>query len=424
MKYLFLLMGVRGAGKTTVLSKLSKQDDFIVLKTVTTRKKRDDDESFYKFKKEAEWEKLELAYEVQPGDKYGLEKNEFNKINFNKIGLSVFHPKYFSDIKNVKENFPDIEFITIGLDTIENPDEQKKRVNNDDTRFDTVEDFNNQVKDIRENCDVSIKGDVSTIISALKTIANVILNKGVLSDYDIEKLIHADTLLTGITSTNIKPASYDLRLGSNVWIYEDGEKKRISVLSGSNITLEIPPYSYVIVESDEQMKLPKFISARFDLKVSLFFKGIILSAAPQVEPGYRGIICSLLYNASNKSVSIKQGDHYATIEFITTSRVTKGYSDEHQNKYSITDHMNAEDITKEGSNLLTRIRKLEKWKLEQIIGAIAVLVFLGGVSWFNVQKYYEIKDLKKDVEVMYKDIINKAPSIGAFEDLKKSRARK
>jgi len=407
MKKLFFLLGVHGCGKATVLESLSENNDYKILTTSTTKESRHNEEKSYEFISLKDWKSSDYAYEVKLLEvKYGLKKSKLSEMGKDQIGLTVFHPLFFDKIDNIRNELNFIEIITIGLDTVETIAVQKNRVGNDSTLVDTQENFDKQ-REFLKKCDINIKGDKATIVNAIISITNIVSNKGVLADRDIHNIIKANSLLQQVEFNNIKPASYDLRLGNEIW--ENGKRKE---LNDDCPAISIQPYSYIIAISEEKAYFPKFITARFDLKVSLFLDGVILSAAPQIEPGYSdGKICSLLFNASDRPVSLKRGDHFATLEFSTTSYITKGYKEQHQGQEKISEHMEAHTFKGPGSNILSRLKRLESWKRVQIIGAITILIFLGGICATNLKSYYDVKSEKKDINVILADISKKHKEI-------------
>jgi len=400
LKKIFILIGVRGSGKTTILNELKKFCEYKILNTCTTRRPRYHNEEYYNFLDLESWSDIRFAYEIKYLEiKYGLGFDELDSLSNKQVGLTVFHPLFFEKIKTIRKQLKEYEIITIGLDTIKTYEDQKIRVNNDKNRIDSVENFIKQ-KEYLNDCDVKIQGDKLTILNAILSITNVVVNKGVLADRDIRNIIKANSLLQNVDFKNIKSASYDLRLGDEYW--ENGKRKEID---DSNPAISIQPYSYIIAISKEKAYFPKFITARFDLKVSLFLDGIILSAAPQIEPGYcNGKICSLLFNASDRPVSLKKGDHYATLEFSSTSYITEGYKEQHQGQEKIAEHMEANTFKGPGSNILSRLKKLEVWKTSQIFGAITVLIFLGSIYATNLNIHFEIKSKQKEIIEMSEKI--------------------
>ena len=113
----------------------------------------------------------------------------------------------------------------------------------------------------------------------------------------------------------LRPASYGLRLGDEY--YQDGEYKR---LSDDHLFVVIEPHEMAVVSTHEFLHLPRYLIGRWNLRISLVYKGLIWAGAPQVDPGYYGHLYCPLYNLSNARVDIKRHDHIFTIDFEKTTR--------------------------------------------------------------------------------------------------------
>lgn len=134
----------------------------------------------------------------------------------------------------------------------------------------------------------------------------------------------------------ISPSSYDLSLGDD---YYYGGK--IYTLCEKQPFLKIDPYDYAIVSSAETVNMPKDISGRFDVSVSLFCQGVILSNGTQIDPGFCGKLFCLLFNTSNKPIYLKRGDHFVTLEFCKLLEVTEPYQGKYNYKTSIVPYIPA-----------------------------------------------------------------------------------
>jgi len=146
----------------------------------------------------------------------------------------------------------------------------------------------------------------------------------------IELLIKNDMLLRNAESELVSNASYDIRLGDE-YFYSG----KIEKLSKKDPFIMIEPYDYVIASCLEGANFPRDVSARFDVSVNLFCQGIILSNSTQVDPGFRGKLFCLLFNTSNKSVCLKRGEHFVTIEFQKLLEPTTPYSGRYSEKEEI-----------------------------------------------------------------------------------------
>lgn len=410
-------VGVRGAGKTTTINQFKKNKDILILTPSTTRAKRDENDDEYNFIDPENWQPDEFAWEINIGEtKYGMTKLELEKSKDYLFSISVFDPGSFQILKNFREN-SDYELLTIGFDTIDSIDKQKKRVENHSARIMSKKEFLSQ-REIVTNCDVVVRGDQDQIYNAICAVFACLSSRGgIIQQSTINSFLGADVLLQNATS-DTSPASYDLRLGDDVWC--QGE---FSTLSEKKHVLKIPPYSYAIVSALELANLPCFIAARFDLKNSLFFRGVILSNGPQIDPGYRGALFCMLYNGSDQPVGISRGTHFATIEFITTSGIGVGYRDKYQGKTALRDFMPDDAAVSEGGKILERTeKKIEKisdeWKSFRAIVftilAIAMTVIISPslVVYFNMwgkvedaRKEYVTQTLVlKDLEVRLKEL--------------------
>lgn len=169
----------------------------------------------------------------------------------------------------------------------------------------------------------------------------------------------------------------------------------------NNHKLIIPPYSYVLVQAQEEANLPKFISGSFDLKVSMFFNGLILSNGPQVDPGYKGALFCMLYNANDEPFTLKRGSSFATIQFFITSTISEGYKGPYQNKVDFMDFIKQKGLEPKGGKILERLDNLNNnlapkiSTYQTIFWAIAAIVL--GVSawlWSMLYSVYSTADSK------------------------------
>ena len=229
---------------------------------------------------------------------------------------------------------------------------QNQRVNNDSSRKITdINVFDRELEAVC-SCDIVISGDQAVIESALVQITQLGNSRGgILNEDIIKSLIKANTLLLNTIPNKVQAASYDLHLANTYWC--EGNFHEIDKLD--NHTLTIPPYSYVIVQAQEEAHLPKFISGNFDLKVSMFFNGLILSNGPQVDPGYRGALFCMLYNASDIAFTLKKGSSFATIQFFSTSSTSDGYRGKYQDKVEFIDFIQRKGLNSSKESILSRI---------------------------------------------------------------------
>jgi len=373
MKKLIVLVGVRGAGKSTAASSFQRGR---VLKPSTDRAPRGPTDTEYHF--ESTWDFQAMAWSIVVGsNNYGMRRTELDAIS--DLGITVFDPGNIATLNQSKIKL-EFEVVTVGLDTISTITEQHTRVGSAPSRQMSDADFQAQ-REIVSKCDLIIRGDASTITEALNELSIILTNRGgVLNGGSIRKFLSAGALLRNWDGAQIQAASYDLRLADTYWC-----QGKYHTLTPESPVAKIPPYSFAFVQSIELAALPRFVCATFDIKVGLFFSGVVLSNGPQVDPGYEGALFCMLHNASGSSVGINRGAHFSTIEFQTLAVNSTGYSAQHQRKTSITDFLDGSAAVKPGGRILEYVDErsekvlVEFRELRTTHWAIAALILAAGL---------------------------------------------
>lgn len=426
MKTLLILVGVQGSGKTSVLNGVNEVQ---VLKPSTQRAKRFPTEDEYYFEKILPASKF--AWTIKRGAvNYGMRKSELD--NIARIGITVFDPAHLHEL--AASNIPDeFDVITIGLDTVNDLIEQQARVGNDPNRSMNQTDFDKQ-REIIKSCNVVLSGAESTVISATNEIIKIVGGRGgVLSGESIRRLIEAGTLLENTVPQQVEVASYDLRLFDKYWC-----QGKYHSLDQNNHAMVIPPYSFALVTAMEQAIIPSFLVGSFDIRVKLFIRGVVLSNGPQVDPGYRGALLCMLYNASGSEVCLNRFEHFATLQFQTTATNSKGYTAQYQGKKTFEGFVDAstsvgpggrihEDLKSIEVKLNSRFDSFRNWSVAiatLVVAGLAILVpnVLSVIdkSGQSVEKSNEatskaeaaIEKLEKALAEIKKPVIQEKPSNG------------
>ncbi|MDE0538487.1 MAG: hypothetical protein OXH94_07145 [Rhodospirillales bacterium] len=140
--------------------------------------------------------------------------------------------------------------------------------------------------------------------------------QGVLLSDKIDLLARHHNLIAPYNDENLKSAGYELTVGDEYYL---GNQK-FHLGRESNNEIVIPPFEVVVIKTAETICLPRFLIARWNLRVRWAYKGLLWIGAAQVDPGYRGHLFCPIYNLSNQAVALPFGERIALMDFVKTSQ--------------------------------------------------------------------------------------------------------
>ncbi|PSS59951.1 hypothetical protein C6558_35220 [Ensifer sp. NM-2] len=163
---LYILTGVRGAGKTTQVDRIKSTNIGQVLQPSTTRPPRFEGESEYDFVET--WYSEKYAWSIDVGEyKYGMRKSEIQRAA-TAPAFTVFEPIAIDTFYDFRDR-SGVSACTIGLDTVADLAEQVSRVKNAGSRIMTIDQFNLAQKKVRE-ADVVLVGDEEEVFAKISAI--------------------------------------------------------------------------------------------------------------------------------------------------------------------------------------------------------------------------------------------------------------
>lgn len=122
-------------------------------------------------------------------------------------------------------------------------------------------------------------------------------------------------LIDPFNKESLESARYNLRLGS-----EYRKQGTAFTLSDTEPWLRLKPHEMALVETLEQVRLPRFLIARWNLKVRMVYEGLLWVGALQVDPGWQGYLCCPIYNMSNHEVGLKYRNEIFAMDFVRTTQ--------------------------------------------------------------------------------------------------------
>ena len=108
-------------------------------------------------------------------------------------------------------------------------------------------------------------------------------------------------------------ASYKLRLGDEANV--GGEWTPIS----SDKPLILPPHQVAVDKTHEVVNIPRFLIARWNLRVKWVYEGLLWTGGPQVDPGWKGNLYCPIYNLADRQIAIPHKERFFTMDFARTT---------------------------------------------------------------------------------------------------------
>ena len=194
-------------------------------------------------------------------------------------------------------------------------------------------------------------------------------------------------------------ASYKLRLGDEAHV--GGEWVRVD----DDTPLVIPAHQVAVVKTHEVVNIPRFLIARWNLRVKWVYEGLLWTGGPQVDPGWQGHLYCPIYNLAERQIVIPHKERVFTMDFALTTPLpkcttTEGYTKSGYTKdgYKVSIHkgergktIQSHDVNRLRSapfeqlrqlaNLDTRVNSFNTFTflvLAVVVAAIGVIAALGG----------------------------------------------
>jgi len=110
----------------------------------------------------------------------------------------------------------------------------------------------------------------------------------ILVDHQIKDLVAKGHLgIKNFSDDCIQPATYDLRIGPNIYLPGEHPEKPIS-LSENGGYHRLSPYANAVLVTYETLNIPNDLIGRIGLKSGFTRRGLFASTGPQIDPGFRG----------------------------------------------------------------------------------------------------------------------------------------
>ncbi|MEQ9468006.1 MAG: hypothetical protein RLN88_11380 [Ekhidna sp.] len=183
----------------------------------------------------------------------------------------------------------------------------------------------------------------------------------------LKKLIESKNIISPTPdssklSAKIKHGAYELSLGDEVFETDSVDGKRRE-LTKKKEQVVINPGQFVLLLTEESIRVPKDKIAFISIKAGIKLRGLINVSGFHVDPGFEGKLVFSVYNAGSGPISLERGSQYFLIWFAeldVPKSDTDQYNGKHQGLDSIPldyiDHLNLSELASPNV-LLEKINK-------------------------------------------------------------------
>jgi deoxycytidine triphosphate deaminase len=216
----------------------------------------------------------------------------------------------------------------------------------------------------------------------------------------------------------LKGASYTMLPAPNdAWeVVKDGSLNSLKTGTDEGEQYYIvPKNSLVFIRLRQTLRMPFYLIARFNLKISYVYQGLLLGTGPQIDPGYTGRIYIPLHNLTNEPVHVFVNDTFVSFDFVRTTALQL----EDGNPSTFQEFYHLYEKKKRPIDLK---KLLERDTLQDYLGAskpyssLGVLVTtLERLSGEMEKSKADLKDLSKEVKTDVSDFRKEVKGSKRFE---------
>jgi deoxycytidine triphosphate deaminase len=281
---------------------------------------------------------------------------------------------------------------------------------------------------------------------------------------DIDLYIKATGLVDPYYPERLKSASYEVLFEGDVIYWDDNNKEcREPINKGDRF--ELRKNAIVFVYTKTKFRLPNYIGLRFNLRINLVHKGLLLGTGPLIDPGFKGQLLVPLHNMTANDYVLVGGEGFFWVEFTKTTGVGKFpkekiertpsdyFREANQNRpirssipdavqqamvYAENANKSADKTSKDMVELEKKVRRYSFWGGIAVgITIIAILISMTMLALTINSTWSDYKDklekatkelnmhneLKKEVEIIQNDLDSLKKQNNVIQD-KKSKKQK
>ncbi len=145
------------------------------------------------------------------------------------------------------------------------------------------------------------------------------ISPALLNPYDIDKYINKTGMIFPYERDNLKTATYKIPLYGDIHYWENNSRKKKTLTKDKKDIFILKPNAIIYIHISTVFRVPYYIAFRFNLKIDLVHKGLLLGTGPVVDPGFQGRIMIPIHNLTANEYILRSGDGLIWVEFTKLS---------------------------------------------------------------------------------------------------------
>ena len=146
------------------------------------------------------------------------------------------------------------------------------------------------------------------------------VSDALLNSLDVIKYALTTGMIDQFIPEDLEGATYTCRFSGEYTYLNADENKWERRTLDNETAFTIPSNSIVFLGIETKFQLPVYMVARFNLKVSNAYKGLLLGTGPIVDPGFVGKLNIPLHNLTSNEYVIKKDAKLICVEFTKLSK--------------------------------------------------------------------------------------------------------
>lgn len=149
------------------------------------------------------------------------------------------------------------------------------------------------------------------------------IKPALLNSADIQAYQEVCGLIEGeeFSFKRLKSASYEITFkGDGYWWDLKGPQQRQRIEGDKPFLIKKNSIAYI--SPDVKFTLPDFMAMRFNLRINLVHRGLLLGTGPLVDPGFEGRLLIPLHNLTSQDIDVYAKDGLIWVEFTKISLLT------------------------------------------------------------------------------------------------------